>query len=227
MGAFYQCIFGLQWTPVGMYPAMLKILRSTLILPLALLPLLAASTAPTLAQERQGCYMINASGQLVELGEICSEQSLGTGDIQVTLKWSTADDLDLAVTDPSGAQVWYQNPRVASSGELDVDANAGCQADTAVPIENVFWPETQAPTGDYTIAVNLYQRCSGTSGAVPFTITLLNKGVTQTLRGQVNDSDEPTEFPFSVLASPAGSSPTSSLPTNAPQTSSAQGTPAR
>jgi hypothetical protein len=207
-----------------MYPAMLKILRSTLILPLALLPLLAASNAP--AQERQGCFMINASGRLVSLGEICSEQSLGTGDIQVTLKWSTADDLDLAVIDPSGAQVWYQNPRVASSGELDVDANAGCQADTAVPIENVFWPETQAPTGDYTIAVNLYQRCGGASGAIPFTITLLNKGVTQTLRGQVNDSDEPIEFPFSVLASPAGLSP-AMLPANAPQTSSAQGTSAR
>jgi len=177
---------------------MLKILRSTLILPLALLPLLVTSTAPTLAQERQGCFMINASGRLINLGELCSEKSLGTGDIQVTLKWSTADDLDLAVTDPSGAQVWYQNPRVASSGELDVDANAGCQADTAVPIENVFWPDTQAPTGDYTIAVNLYQRCGGTSGAVPFTITLLNKGNTQTLRGEVDDSDTPIEFPFSV-----------------------------
>jgi hypothetical protein len=199
MRAFYQCIFGLQWTPVGTYPAMLKILKSTFILPLALLPLVT-STAPTLAQERQGCFMINASGRLVELGELCSEQTLGTGDIQVTLKWSTADDLDLAVTDPSGAQVWFQNPRVASSGELDVDANAGCQANTSVPIENVFWPETQAPTGAYTIAVNLYQRCGGTSGAVPFTITLLNKGNTQTLRGSVNDSDMPIEFPFSVSA---------------------------
>ncbi|NJR39040.1 MAG: hypothetical protein HC781_09645 [Leptolyngbyaceae cyanobacterium CSU_1_4] len=181
-------------------------MRSTLILPLALLPLLVASTAPTFAQERQGCFMINASGQLINLGEMCSEQSLGTGDIQVTLKWSTADDLDLAVTDPSGAQVWYQNPRVASSGELDVDANAGCQADTAVPIENVFWPETQAPMGDYSIAVNLYQRCGGTSGAVPFTITLLNKGNTQTLRGEVDDSDTPIEFPFSVSSQANSSS---------------------
>jgi hypothetical protein len=177
---------------------MLKILRSTLLLPLILLPLLVSSTAPSKAQERQGCFMINSSGRLVDLGEMCSEERLGTGDIQVTLRWSTADDLDLAVVDPSGAQVWYQNPRVASSGELDVDANAGCQADTAVPVENVFWPETQAPTGDYTIAVNLYQRCGGNTGAVPFTITLLNKGNTQTLRGEVADSDEPIEFPFAV-----------------------------
>jgi hypothetical protein len=191
---------------------MLNILRSTLILPLALLPLLVASTAPTFAQERQGCFMINASGRLINLGEMCSEQSLGTGDIQVTLKWSTADDLDLAVTDPSGAQVWYQNPRVASSGELDVDANAGCQADTAVPIENVFWPETQAPMGDYTIAVNLYQRCGGTSGAVPFTITLLNKGNTQTLRGEVADSDTPIEFPFSVSSQSNSSQASSGRP---------------
>jgi hypothetical protein len=188
---------------------MLKILRSTLILPIVLLPLLVTSTSPTSAQERQGCFMINASGRLFDLGEMCSEQSLGTGDIQVTLKWSTADDLDLAVTDPSGAQVWYRNPRVASSGELDVDANAGCQADTAVPIENVFWPDAQAPTGDYSIAVNLYQRCGGTSGAIPFTITLLNKGNTQTLRGEVDDSSSPIEFPFSVSAQ-ASSSPASS-----------------
>lgn len=197
---------------------MLKILRSTLILPLVLLPLVVSSTSPTSAQERQGCFMINASGRLLNLGEMCSEQILGTGDIQVTLKWATADDLDLAVTDPSGAEVWYRNPRVASSGELDVDANAGCQADTAVPIENVFWPDAQAPTGDYSIAVNLYQRCGGTSGAVPFTITLLNKGNTQTLRGEVDDSNTPIEFPFSVSSqaspAPVNSAPVGSSPNN-------------
>jgi hypothetical protein len=152
--------------------------------------------------------MINSSGRLVELGELCAEQRLGTGDIQVTLKWATSDDLDLSVVDPSSAEVSYHNPRVPSSGELDVDANAGCHADTAVPVENVFWPESQAPTGEYMIAVNLYQRCGGNAGPVPFTITLLNKGETQTLRGEVNDSDEPTEFPFSVLSSgsPLGNS---------------------
>jgi len=39
------------------------------------------------------------------------DQGLGTGDVQVTLRWGSLVDLDLAVTDPSGASIDYVNPR--------------------------------------------------------------------------------------------------------------------
>jgi uncharacterized protein YfaP (DUF2135 family) len=144
--------------------------------------------------------MINSTGRLLDLGDMCAEQRLGTGDIQVTLRWATVDDLDVSVIDPSGAEVSFRERQVPSGGSLDVDANADCRADTTVPVENVFWPDLQAPSGRYTIAVNLYDSCGGSSGPVPFTVTLLNKGNTQTFRGVVSDDNSPLEFPFSVLS---------------------------
>ena len=56
-----------------------------------------------------------------------TSQTLGTGDVQVTLRWAGRDDLDLAVMGPGGEMVFYGNPEIASGGTLDVDANGGCQ----------------------------------------------------------------------------------------------------
>ncbi|NJR65355.1 MAG: hypothetical protein HC772_08640 [Leptolyngbyaceae cyanobacterium CRU_2_3] len=101
------------------------------------------------------------------------------------------------MTDPSGDTATFFNPSVASGGQLDVDANAGCGNPTQIPIENVFWPPTQAPQGDYTVSVNLFARCQG-SGPVSFTITLLVQGNTQTLTGTVDEQNPIATFPFSL-----------------------------
>jgi Uncharacterized protein conserved in bacteria (DUF2135) len=201
MGHSTNEYFPYQRTPVGI-PAMIKILRSTLLLPLILLPILVNGTTPAEAQERQGCFMVNDSGRLVDLGEVCSEERLGTGDIQITLRWGTSDDLDLSVVAPNDEEVDYRNRVVSSSGELDVDANADCKAEAtpSIPIENVYWPDTQAPSGRYTIAVNLFNRCSSNTAPIPFTLRLLNHGTVQTFRGEVKDKDEPQEFTFSFEA---------------------------
>ncbi|HEY9643095.1 MAG TPA: hypothetical protein V6C57_21585 [Coleofasciculaceae cyanobacterium] len=185
---------------------MLKLLRIALVLPI-LSPLITSPIAPAIAQERQGCFMVNAVGRLIDLSEICPSATqtvqtaatpqLGTGDIQATLRWATTDDLDLAVTDPSGDTATFSNPNVASGGKLDVDANAGCGSPTQTPIENIFWPPTQAPQGNYTVSVNLFARCQGT-GPIAFTITLLVQGETQTLTGTVDDQNPIATFPFSL-----------------------------
>lgn len=195
---------------------MLKILRSTLILSALLLPIVGDTQSAGLAQERQGCFMVSDTGQLFDLSTICpsptrviqesaTPTTLGTGDIQVTLRWATSDDLDLAVTDPSNQTVAFFNPNIASGGQLDVDANAGCGTSTATPIENIFWPPSAAPQGQYSIEVNLFTRCSG-AGAIPFTLTLLVQGTTQTLNGSVDEQNPVVRFPFSLpLSSTAAS----------------------
>ncbi len=151
--------------------------------------------------------MITSTGRLIDLGEICPAAApfqttgtpqLGTGDIQVTLRWTTADDLDLAVTDPNGDIVTYANTVVPSGGQLDVDANAGCATAEASPIENIFWLPGQAGQGDYSIAVNLYQRCGSGGDPVPFNLTLLVQGNTRTLTGTVSEQNPIATFPFSV-----------------------------
>lgn len=150
--------------------------------------------------------MVDGIGQIQDLSEICpspdpfattNTPELGTGDIQVTLRWTTTDDLDLAVTDPFGDTVAYFNTSVPSRGQLDVDANAGCGGTTTSPIENIFWPPSEAPQGDYQVEVNLFSRCQG-AGPISFEIRLLVRGEIQTLTGTVDDSNRTQLFPFSL-----------------------------
>ena len=126
------------------------------------------------------------------------EPTLGTGVIQSTLRWSSTDDLDLEILDPSGQRVFFQNKRVASGGELDVDSNAGCQDTITNPVENIFWPQTGAPPGNYVVRVNLYQRCATRSGAIPFRLRLLVEGREQNITENVDDSRKTFEIPFTL-----------------------------
>lgn len=185
---------------------MSKLLQTVVVVSAVVLPIFGSHAA--ISQERQGCYMVNPRGVLQDLSEICptpsfvvqesTPEGLGTGDIQVTLRWATSDDLDLEVTDPSGNIVAYYNRQVPSGGQLDVDANAACGGTTTQPIENIFWPVSQAPTGSYSIRVNLFTRCAGGSAEIPFEVTLLTRGETQTLTGTVSDQSLTASFPFSL-----------------------------
>ncbi len=75
---------------------------------------------------------------------------LGTGDVQITLLWEDAPDVDLHVTDPNGEEIWFSNRRSRSGGELDVD-------DTSYDgPENVYWPPDGAPRGSYRVDVILF-----------------------------------------------------------------------
>jgi hypothetical protein len=189
---------------------MWKFLRVAILSSVLLIPFGNESYQQARAQEHQGCFLIDFDGVLVDLSEICptsnqlqvslpdSEPQLGTGDIQVTLRWATLDDLDLAVTDPSGEVVAYYNRAVPSGGQLDVDANAGCGEQNASPIENIFWPPSQAPQGNYTVTVNLFARCGNSTGAIPFNLTLLVQGNRETLSGTVDDQNPIATFPFSL-----------------------------
>ena len=126
------------------------------------------------------------------------EPTLGTGDIQTTLRWSTTDDLDLEVIDPSNQRVFFQRKTVPSGGQLDVDSNAGCQNTITNPVENIFWPPAGAPRGNYVVRVNLYQRCATQTGPIAFRLRLLVQGNTRDLTGNVNDSQRTVTFPFTL-----------------------------
>lgn len=94
-----------------------------------------------------------------EEGDPDLPHDLGSGDIQITLRWSAPVDLDLAVQDPSGATVSYTNRSVASGGELDRDANSSCGEIVDQPVENVFWPSGSAISGTYTASVSVFSAC--------------------------------------------------------------------
>ncbi len=122
-----------------------------------------------------------------------SEPVLGTGDVQVTLRWNTPVDLDLQVTDPSGEEIWYGHRYSNSGGNLDVDANSNCGSMVANPVENVFWPNGGAPVGQYQVSVVYFSNCNY-SGPINYEVTIKqNNQVVNVINGTVNQSGE-TQF---------------------------------
>ncbi len=83
---------------------------------------------------------------------------VGTGDVQVSVSWTGASDVDIRVTDPNGELVYFGNPTSASGGALDLDSNAGCTIDGANS-ENVVWPAGKAPHGDYKVVLAYHDDC--------------------------------------------------------------------
>jgi hypothetical protein len=122
-----------------------------------------------------------------------TEPVLGTGDVQVTLRWDAPVDLDLHVTDPSGEEISFTHPNSNSGGNLDVDANPNCDSMVSNPVENVFWPYGSAPTGQYQVSVAYFSNCNY-SGPVNYEVTIKqNNQVVNVLTGTVNESGE-TKF---------------------------------
>jgi hypothetical protein len=114
------------------------------------------------AQAQPASYVPASGAQ--EPSEECArpEPELGTGDVQITLRWESSSDLDLHVTEPNGTEIYYADKGPTSTGgRLDVDSNVGCEEDGSV--ENVFWPTGRMPTGEYTVEVNGY-RVDGCGG---------------------------------------------------------------
>ncbi|MEM7794332.1 MAG: hypothetical protein AAF579_07740 [Cyanobacteria bacterium P01_C01_bin.118] len=180
-----------------------------------------------------GCYIEDDNGEIYDLGILCpvfeddlsAEPVLQTGDIQVTLRWDTNDDLDLIVVDPAGSIIDFGSPTAPSGGQLDVDANGFCQTQSFTPVENIFWPTGEAPDGEYLAYVTLAIPCSleelANSDAaaataayktlqVPYTLTILVQGVTTTYTGMSQPDELGVTYPFRVgspTATPAETAP--------------------
>lgn len=178
-------------------------------------------TTSSLAQiEHNGCYVQDRNGEIYDLSALCTIPDdvnvapvLQTGDVQVTLRWNTSDDLDLIVVDPAGSIVDFGSPTSPSGGQLDVDANGFCQTQNFSPVENIFWPTGSAPDGEYLAYVTLAIPCSledlanndinaaniaYENLAVPYTLTILNEGVTTTYEGMSKPEEFGVDYPFQV-----------------------------
>jgi len=100
---------------------------------------------------------------------------VGTGDVQVSIAWSGASDVDLHVVDPSGEEIYYGNRASASGGSLDLDSNAACSLDNKNN-ENIVWPVGTGPHGTYTVRVDYWSACNVTQS--DYVVTVATKGGT-------------------------------------------------
>lgn len=123
----------------------------------------------------------NTEGEVVEQTE--DGQFVHTGDVQVTLRWETSDDLDLHVTDPFFSEISYSNRYSLSGGELDVDANVTSDNLMQHPIENIYWPSGGAPRGLYKVDVVLYSH--RTAQPVHYWVTVKNGDSVNTYEGEL------------------------------------------
>jgi len=98
---------------------------------------------------------------------------VGSGDVQVSVAWNTAADVDLHVVDPAGDEIYYGARESASGGELDLDSNAACATDQPRN-ENVVWPTGEAPSGTYIVRLDYWDSCAAT--ATDYVVTVWVKG---------------------------------------------------
>jgi hypothetical protein len=118
-------------------------------------------------------------------GGVTETPVLGTGDVQITLRWGNTADLDLRVIDPNGEEISFENPRSSSGGQLDHDANFPCDNAGSSPVENVFWPSGSAPKGQYTVRVHYFSQCQN-EGTTSFQVTVLVDGQRQQFQGSLS-----------------------------------------
>lgn len=95
--------------------------------------------------------------------------TMGTGDVQSTLRWNNLNDLDPHRIDIQGNEIYFSQPSSPTVGLLGV-----------------------APRGEYRVSVVFYKRCDASSDSSAFSVTLLIDGVSRTFSGEVSRSN--TEF---------------------------------
>ncbi|MCZ7542818.1 MAG: hypothetical protein M5R40_04440 [Anaerolineae bacterium] len=158
------------------------------------------STAPSpRGNPAEGTFTFTGSGGSAVTGQ---------GALRFVLSWSGAADLDLVVTDPAGNQIYWDAPTSPTGGALDSSqGNDFCEVAAAQPQEVIAW-EANAPTGDYTVMVQLSLACN-TTGEVPLTITVEGDGgaVLDVLEGTVSEGN-PAEGTFTFAG--AGAPPVAS-----------------
>jgi hypothetical protein len=93
------------------------------------------------------------------------------------------DDLDLHVIEPNRNEIYFSNKKSNTSGELDVDMNAGLETSEA-PIENVRWL-SNPPLGKYKISAVFFGKNTN-NVKVPFTVEISYRGNSQQFSGTLN-----------------------------------------
>jgi len=108
--------------------------------------------------------------EIEEIEDLRREYGGCVGDVTVTLRWFTKDDLDLHIIEPNGDSINFRTyvypKRSHYGGTLDVDKNALTPEEN--PIENICYPNTPPP-GKFTIQVHFFASKSS-ERAIPYEV---------------------------------------------------------
>jgi hypothetical protein len=130
---------------------------------------------------------------------------LGTGDVQVTLTWDSAADMDLYVMDPDGETIFWGNTESVSGGMLDVDDIGACEGGPGGGPENIFWPPGGAPNGMYAFQVDYFSTCEVAGETVWMVTVRLTGQPDQHFQGTLNPGETSPLEPFTLGAKESAS----------------------
>jgi hypothetical protein len=89
-------------------------------------------------------------------------------DLEITLSWSDArDDLDLILWVPDYGDMftWQNSPSsmgaVHSGESSDIEVGRTCKLGNTLNTESIYWPNHDAPAGEYTVQVDYYEGTCG------------------------------------------------------------------
>jgi Bacterial pre-peptidase C-terminal domain len=123
----------------------------------------------------EGPYELTLTGPTGQLPQEILDLGVERGDIEISLQWNTAADLQLLVRDPRGDSVFDDTPQVPSGGRLGVAGNVNCRAPQASPVSYIYWPQGALAAGLYEVEVWYQNQCNDTQ-PVNFTLTILVDG---------------------------------------------------
>ncbi len=126
--------------------------------------------------------ILDENGEISEIKEKEVElHTVGTGQLQVSLTFNNAKDVDLHLFEPgdteneTGEHIYYGHRISANGGELDLDSNAGCSIDN-VNNENITYGDSAyVKPGLYKVYVDLWSNCDP-SVATDYVVTAIYDG---------------------------------------------------
>lgn len=109
-----------------------------------------------------GEYELLMTASTASIPQDVLDLGLPTGDVQVTLLWSTNADLQLLVRDPSGAAVFDDDLDIPSGGRMFSQGNVNCTIPLTTPVSHTYWPTRLGRGGNYEIEVWYQNECGDT-----------------------------------------------------------------
>ena len=122
------------------------------------------------------------------LDNVLDTLEAGTGEITVSMLWSSSDDLDLHMRTPDDSEIYYSN-RSAQGGTLDIDANAGGNI-MDNPVENIYFESPES--GQYSVWIEDYSDRS--DGPTDYIVRITVGGQSQTFSGTIDGTDTVIEI---------------------------------
>jgi hypothetical protein len=138
-----------------------------------------------------------AKAQNADVNLIDTHPEPTTGSVQVLLEWHNYNDLDLICVDPNGEAVWYRNKKVSSGGMLEIDMNVNARHSNQ-PIENIYWPQGQAPQGMYHVFISYYAQHESNINKTPYKVIVKYGGKEEIFEGDIEYKQ--SREPLSIFA---------------------------